>query len=67
MTDTPVALLISHGQPSDPGPAEAALAGLARGVAGHLPGWRVRSATLADEDALRRAVVQNWIDYHQDR
>jgi sirohydrochlorin ferrochelatase len=41
------AILVSHGQPSDPEPAEAALAALADRVAGHLPDWRIRSATLA--------------------
>ncbi len=50
------ALIISHGQPSDPETAEAALAGLAARVAGHLPGWSVGSATLAAPDVLERAV-----------
>ena len=51
------ALIVSHGQPSDPGPAEAALARLAEQVAAHLPGWRLGSATLAAEGALARAVA----------
>ena len=38
---------MAHGQPSSPAPPEAALAKLAEHVAGHLPGWRVRSATMA--------------------
>lgn len=50
------ALIISHGQPSDPAPAEAALAELAARVAQHLPGWQVGSATLAAPGALDRAV-----------
>lgn len=50
------ALIVSHGQPSDPGPAEAELAALAAQVATHLPGWQVRSATLAAAGALARAV-----------
>ncbi len=50
------ALIVAHGQPSDPAPAEAELALLATAVATHLPGWQVTSATLADPDALARAV-----------
>lgn len=45
-------IIVSHGQPSDPAPAAADLARLATAVAGHLPGWVVRSATLAEPDAL---------------
>jgi sirohydrochlorin ferrochelatase len=51
------ALIVAHGQPSDPGPAEAALAALAARVAAHLPGWRVGSATLAAPGALKAAVA----------
>jgi sirohydrochlorin ferrochelatase len=51
------ALIVSHGQPSDPDPAEAALAGLAAKVAELLPDWRVDSATLAKPDALAKAVA----------
>lgn len=50
------ALIVAHGQPSDPLPAAAELDRLARQVAGHLPGWQVVSATLAEPDALARAV-----------
>jgi sirohydrochlorin ferrochelatase len=53
-----VALIVAHGQPSDPDPAEAELAALAARVALHLPGWHVGSATLADPDALGRALAQ---------
>ncbi len=53
-----VALLISHGQPSDPAPAEAELAALAIQVAAHLPGWHVGSATLAAPGALAQAVAK---------
>ena len=49
------ALIVSHGQPSDPDPAEAALAALARRVAAELPGWQVGSATLAKTGALDAA------------
>ena len=51
-------LIVAHGQPSDPGPAEAALADLAGRVAGHLPGWAVGSATLAAPGALAAAVAR---------
>jgi len=51
------ALIVSHGQPSDPDPAEAALALLATRVAELLPDWRVDSATLATPDALAKAVA----------
>ena len=54
---TGAALIVSHGQPSDPAPAEAELARLAAAVAGLMPGWRVGSATLAAEGALGRAVA----------
>jgi sirohydrochlorin ferrochelatase len=50
------ALIVTHGQPSDPGPAAAELALLAAKVANHLPGWRVGSATLAEEGALALAI-----------
>lgn len=50
------ALIVAHGQPSDPGPAAAALADLARNVAALLPGWTVSAATLAEPGALARAV-----------
>jgi len=51
------AVIVAHGQPSDPAPAEAALAALAGRVAAHLPpGWSVRSATLAAPGALEEAL-----------
>ncbi|MEZ5780001.1 MAG: CbiX/SirB N-terminal domain-containing protein [Paracoccaceae bacterium] len=50
------ALIIAHGQPSEPGPPEAEMAALARAVAAHLPGWQIGSATLAAPDALRIAL-----------
>jgi sirohydrochlorin ferrochelatase len=53
----PVAVIVAHGQPSDPAPAEAEIAALAGRVAAHLPGWSVRSATLAQEGALERALA----------
>lgn len=50
------ALIVGHGQPSEPEPAENALAALALDVAVHLPGWRVLSATLANPGALAAAL-----------
>jgi sirohydrochlorin ferrochelatase len=55
---TRAALIIAHGQPSDPDRAEAALADLAARVARHLPGWQIGSATLAAPDALPRMIAQ---------
>jgi sirohydrochlorin ferrochelatase len=51
------ALIVAHGQPSDPAPAEAELAALAASVAALLPGWQVTSATLADPNALAAAIT----------
>ena len=53
--DSPAALIVAHGQPSDPAPAEAAVQRLAAGVGAALPGWRVRAATLAAPGALALA------------
>lgn len=50
------AIIVSHGQPSDPAPAEADLAVFAQQVAGHLPGWHVASATLAAPGALAQVL-----------
>ncbi|WP_371227259.1 CbiX/SirB N-terminal domain-containing protein [Roseovarius sp. 2305UL8-3] len=53
--DTPTArcaIIVSHGQPSDPDPAEAGLAAFTADVAKALPGWRIESATLAAPGAL---------------
>jgi sirohydrochlorin ferrochelatase len=49
------AVIVAHGQPSDPLPAAAALEALAGRVAGLLPGWEVGTATLAEPGALARA------------
>lgn len=51
------ALIIAHGQPSDPAPAEADLSALSARVAAHLPGWEVGSATLALPGAIDRAAL----------
>lgn len=54
----PRALIVAHGQPSDPGPAEAALAGFAARVAAALPGWSIGSATLAAPGAIAAALAE---------
>ncbi len=51
------AVIIAHGQPSDPAPAEADLAALATKVAALLPNWQITSATLADPNALAAAIT----------
>lgn len=51
------ALIVAHGQPSDPASAEAGLARLAARVERLLPGWRVGSATLADRPAVTRTLA----------
>ncbi len=53
----PDALIVAHGQPSDPAPQEAAVAALAARVQGLAPGWRVRGATLAADGALEAALA----------
>lgn len=50
------ALIVAHGQPSDPRPSGAALEALAAQVGALMPGWSVGAATLAEEGALARAV-----------
>lgn len=54
----PAALIISHGQPSDPEPAEAEIAALAARVQALMPDWHVASATLAAEGALAAQVAR---------
>lgn len=51
------ALIVAHGQPSDPRPAGAALEALADQVQALLPGWSVGAATLAEDGAIARAVA----------
>ncbi len=46
------AVVVAHGQPSDPGPAGRTVEALAARVAAHLPGWRVAGATLAEPGVL---------------
>jgi sirohydrochlorin ferrochelatase len=54
---TKSALIVAHGQPSDPEPAARALEGLAADVAVLMPGWDVTAATLAEPGAIARAVA----------
>ncbi|MEO3417378.1 CbiX/SirB N-terminal domain-containing protein [Roseovarius sp. CAU 1744] len=54
----PSVIIVSHGQPSDPQPAEDDLAALAGRVAGLLPDWQVDSATLAADGALEAALAR---------
>lgn len=51
-------LLVSHGQPSDPHPAEASLRGFAHKLRPHLPGWHIKSATLALSGHLERVLAE---------
>ncbi|MCV2869664.1 cobalamin biosynthesis protein CbiX [Defluviimonas sp. WL0002] len=50
------ALIVAHGQPSDPAPAERDLDNVARAVSRCLPDWHIRAATLATPGALETAV-----------
>lgn len=56
MHAVPPVLIVSHGQPSEPGGAARELERLARAVAVHLPGREVGSATLAAPGALEAAL-----------
>ncbi len=51
------ALIVAHGQPSEPAPPEVRLAVLARQVATHLKGWDIRSATVAAPGRLEAEVA----------
>ncbi len=46
------ALIVAHGQPSDPGPAGRALVALAARVEALMPGWQIGAATLAEPGRL---------------
>jgi sirohydrochlorin ferrochelatase len=52
------ALLVSHGQPSDPAVGEAEITALAQAVGAALPDWTVLGATLATDGALERAIAE---------
>lgn len=53
----PHALIVAHGQPSDPTPPEATVARLARQVQKCLPDWRIHSATLAAPGRLEATLA----------
>lgn len=53
---TRTALIVAHGQPSDPERPERELAARAARIEAMLPGWTVRSATLAASGALAAAI-----------
>jgi len=52
------ALIVAHGQPSDPRSAGAALEALAARVQDMTPGWEVAAATLAEAGSIARAVAR---------
>ncbi|MEM8691435.1 MAG: CbiX/SirB N-terminal domain-containing protein [Pseudomonadota bacterium] len=52
------AIIVSHGQPSEPEVAEAELAEVCAALRLHMPDWSVLSATLAAPDALKNAMDQ---------
>jgi sirohydrochlorin ferrochelatase len=54
---TRFALIVAHGQPSDPRPAAAALDALAAEVGALMPGWDIGAATLAEAGAMARGVA----------
>lgn len=51
-----IALIVTHGQPSDPEPAARANRALADQVAALLPDWRIEAPTLAEPDGLSKAL-----------
>lgn len=53
----PPVLILAHGQPSDPLPLAAEVAGLAARVQALLPGRQVSSATLAEPEALAAGIA----------
>jgi sirohydrochlorin ferrochelatase len=57
------AILTAHGQPSAPEGQEEALARLATEVAGFLPDWDIRSATLSTPGRLEQMMVEDALIY----
>ncbi len=57
MSDVSAVLIVAHGQPSDPAPAAAELAGFAARVREVCPERSIASVTLAEEGGLARAVA----------
>lgn len=56
-------VIVSHGQPGDPGPQQRAVEALAAQVASYLPGVTVRGATLAMPGALAAAATSQSLVY----
>ncbi|MGH1492622.1 MAG: hypothetical protein ACRBK7_25060 [Acidimicrobiales bacterium] len=57
------ALIVSHGQPSDPDVAEQEILAVAAAVASHLPpDWAVRGATLASDNAMENSIDESAAD-----
>lgn len=54
------ALIVSHGQPSDPDVGEAEIAALAAAVAAHLPEAHIEGVTLAAEGRLHLPGTGRW-------
>lgn len=57
------AILTAHGQPSAPVPPEEALARTAAAVSAFLPGWEIRSATLASPGRLEEVMQDGAVIY----
>ena len=57
------AVIVSHGQPGDPGPQQDAIVLLANQVRAEAPGCDVAGATLAAEGALARALTPGCLVY----
>ncbi|WP_425101558.1 sirohydrochlorin chelatase [Tropicibacter sp. S64] len=57
------AIIVSHGQPSEPEVGEAEIVALAQAVQAHLPDMTVRGATLAKEGALEAAISPGALVY----
>lgn len=58
-----IVVLTAHGQPSSPEAPEHSLAKLAQQVGTFLPGWDVRSATLASGDRLEQVMEDGTLVY----
>jgi sirohydrochlorin ferrochelatase len=58
-----IVVLTAHGQPSAPEPPEQSLAELAQQVAGFLPDWELRSATLATRGRLEQVMRDGALVY----
>lgn len=58
MTELRHALIVAHGQPSEPEPAEAALADIAARVNAHAQDMTIRSATLATPGLLEEVLAE---------